>query len=356
MAGTAVEALQLVALVFERIHLARDRHAEPREQQRQAEGGQQQGRDRDAGMARVLRRETLDRRDAHEDAERQQQRPDQAASDALDPIGARAGLALSCGRRHSPSLVRLGDGFVRPGGLGRCEPKVPAGRGDVTTDGPEGVAYRRFVTHAHEGRRLIRSRSRRSTVTLARAGSIGVGLCLLVAFIASPAGRRGRELQGRVAPGAGALGRARRAPGTGKPSTTITFSVTYKDAGGCAPTAIAVVIQGAGQYAMSGPGSGFAGGVTFVVSRTLAAGQLELRLHRVERHGRRGEDDDPDRDGPEPASSSPPRRRPLPSRRPSPRRSRPRSPLRSRRPNPRRSRRHPHRGRRRSRRGRRRRR
>jgi hypothetical protein len=257
--------------VLERIHLARDRHAQPREQQRQAEGGQQQGRDRDAGMARVLLREALERRDAHEDAERQQQRPDQAASDSLNPIGARAGLALSCGRRHSRSLVRLGVGFVRPGGLGRCEPKVPAGRGDVTTDGPEGVAYRRFVTHAHEGRRLIRGRSRRSTVTLARAGSIGAGLCLLVAFAAAPPTVEAASCKGGSHP-APVLSAGKASPGTGKPSTTITFSVTYTDAGGCAPTAIAVVIQGAGQYAMSGPGSGFAGGVTFVVSRTLAPG------------------------------------------------------------------------------------
>src|SRR4029079_948901 len=107
---------------------------------------------------------------------------------------------LSCGRRHSPSLVRLGVGFVRPGGLGRCEPKVPPGPGDLTTDGLEGVAYRRFVTHAHEGRRLIRSRTRRSTVTLARAGSIGVGLCLLVAFVASPAALGGASCKGGAQP------------------------------------------------------------------------------------------------------------------------------------------------------------
>jgi len=96
--GAAVQALELVALALQRVHFAGDRHAEPGEQERQSERGQQQNDRGDPGMAGVLVREGSDRRHADEDAERQRQRPDQPAADPFDAIRPRAGLALQCGR------------------------------------------------------------------------------------------------------------------------------------------------------------------------------------------------------------------------------------------------------------------
>jgi hypothetical protein len=102
VAGPAVELLQLVALTLEGVDLARDRHPQEPEQDRQSERGQQQGHRRESGVAQVLRRVRLDRGDSHQDAEGQQQRPDQAPPDALDAIGPRAGRALHSGLRHLP--------------------------------------------------------------------------------------------------------------------------------------------------------------------------------------------------------------------------------------------------------------
>jgi hypothetical protein len=298
--GAAVQALELVALRAPARPLRGDRHAEPGEQERQSERGQQQNDRGDPGMAGVLVREGSDRRHADEDAERQRQRPDQAGGGSVrrDQAPGRAGPPMWA---WSIQLVPwCGSVMVLYGwgDLGRCEPKVPGGPGDLTTDVPDGVAYRRQRTRAHEGRPLLRDRTRRPTGTLARAGIIGAGLCLLAAFVAAPPVVEAASCKGgsHAAP---VLSAGKASPGSGTTATTITFSVKYKDAAGCAPTAIAVVIQGVGQYAMSGPGSGFAGGVTFVVSGR-CPGQLELRLHGVERNRRRRQVDDPDRNVAEP--------------------------------------------------------
>jgi outer membrane biosynthesis protein TonB len=126
------------------------------------------------------------------------------------------------------------------------------------------------------GRRLIRDRSRRSTETLARAASIGAGVILLLASVAAgPVVAASCKGSSHAAP---VLTAGKASPGTGTPATTITFSVRYKDAANCAPTSITVSIVGGGTYAMSGPGSGFAGGVTFVVSRALPPGTWDYNF------------------------------------------------------------------------------
>jgi hypothetical protein len=96
---------------------------------------------------------------------------------------------------------------------------------------------------------------------------------LLLSFVAAPAAEaascNGKSHEPPV------LSAGRASPGSGLPSTTITFSVHYLDAANCPPTSIEVSIVGLGQFAMSGPGAGFDGGVTFVVSRTLPPGSWD---------------------------------------------------------------------------------
>jgi hypothetical protein len=74
-------------------------------------------------------------------------------------------------------------------------------------------------------------------------------------------------------------------PGTGKPSTTITFSVGYQDAAGCPPSSVEVVIPGVGTFAMSGPGSGFKNGVTYVASTTLPPGTWDYHFEATSGSG-----------------------------------------------------------------------
>jgi hypothetical protein len=74
-------------------------------------------------------------------------------------------------------------------------------------------------------------------------------------------------------------------PGSGTPTTTITFKVHYRDAAGCPPTAVVLIIPGVGQYAMSGPGSGFKTGVDYVVSRKLPAGTWDYQFRATSGNG-----------------------------------------------------------------------
>src|SRR4249920_998250 len=60
-------------------------------------------------------------------------------------------------------------------------------------------------------------------------------------------------------------------PGSGTPSTSFTFSVTFTDNKNRPPHDIWTIVDGT-QHVMSGPGAGFTGGVTFQYSSTLAAG------------------------------------------------------------------------------------
>ena len=56
-----------------------------------------------------------------------------------------------------------------------------------------------------------------------------------------------------------------------RPSTSFTFSVTFRDNCDRAPNNIAVIVDGT-QHALVGPGSGFSAGVTFATTMTLPAG------------------------------------------------------------------------------------
>ena len=56
----------------------------------------------------------------------------------------------------------------------------------MTTDAREGVAYGRSERARTRDPRLFRDQTRGSTITLARAGSIVVGLCFAVSALATP--------------------------------------------------------------------------------------------------------------------------------------------------------------------------
>jgi hypothetical protein len=66
-------------------------------------------------------------------------------------------------------------------------------------------------------------------------------------------------------------------PGSGTPSTTIRFSVRYRDTTGCAPTRIQVIVSGLRAYNLSG-GSSYQSGVTFATSVRLPAGRWAYRF------------------------------------------------------------------------------
>lgn len=69
------------------------------------------------------------------------------------------------------------------------------------------------------------------------------------------------------------LSNGRAAPGSGPPGTPITFSVTYADSAGCAPTSVRVSIPGVGTYGMGASGTDYLGGTTFKTTLTLPAGR-----------------------------------------------------------------------------------
>lgn len=77
-------------------------------------------------------------------------------------------------------------------------------------------------------------------------------------------------------------------PASATPSTSVTFSVRFTDTGGCAPTSITVVVQGAGTYALNGSGTAYDDGVTFSRRITLPAGRYPYAFHATSGTGPAG--------------------------------------------------------------------
>jgi hypothetical protein len=75
--------------------------------------------------------------------------------------------------------------------------------------------------------------------------------------------------------------------GSGMPSTTITFSVRFKDTGGCPPSKVEVVVAGLGRYAMTGGGTTFQAGVTYSVAMALPAGSWAYSFAATNGSGKR---------------------------------------------------------------------
>ena len=67
-------------------------------------------------------------------------------------------------------------------------------------------------------------------------------------------------------------------PRTGTPATTIQFSVTYTDTGGCKPTSVVVVVPGVGQRAMTATASTWDSGVVFHATMRLPVGTWTYRF------------------------------------------------------------------------------
>jgi hypothetical protein len=61
-------------------------------------------------------------------------------------------------------------------------------------------------------------------------------------------------------------------PAAGTTATTFTFSVTYADTKGCAPLWVRVTVSGVGTFPMSGSGTSYDTGVTFIRGMLLPAG------------------------------------------------------------------------------------
>ena len=125
------------------------------------------------------------------------------------------------------------------------------------------------------GRLLDRAHPRhRNQTSRTRAGLIGAGVVAVARDRAPPDPRR------RPAATASRTRRpcsppARRRPARGRRRRRSRSRSATRTPRAAPPTSIEVAITGVGQFAMSGPGSGFDGGVTFVVSRTLPAGSWD---------------------------------------------------------------------------------
>jgi len=84
-----------------------------------------------------------------------------------------------------------------------------------------------------------------------------------------------------------ALSGGRASTGSGSPSTTITFSVQFRDSGGCRPSKVEVVVAGLGRYAMTGAGTAFQSGVTYSVAMALPAGSWVYSFAATNGSGKR---------------------------------------------------------------------
>ena len=76
----------------------------------------------------------------------------------------------------------------------------------------------------------------------------------------------------------------RATPGLGTPTTSIVFSVVYRDAAGCAPTSIIVTIGGVGSLALAASGDP-AAGITFSRSTRLPVGTHAYRFTAISGSG-----------------------------------------------------------------------
>jgi hypothetical protein len=76
-------------------------------------------------------------------------------------------------------------------------------------------------------------------------------------------------------------------PGSGSPATTITFSVRFTDSGGCQPSKVEVVVAGLGRYAMTGAGTAFQAGVTYLTAMSLPAGSWAYSFAATNGSGKR---------------------------------------------------------------------
>ena len=112
----------------------------------------------------------------------------------------------------------------------------------------------------------------------------GVALVLALAFATLAAFGPGRAERAVAASCNGAshpaptLSSGRASPGSGSPTTSISFSVRYTDGVGCAPTSVEVVISGLGRYPMRAVGTAFASGVTFRFAKRLPSGRWSYRF------------------------------------------------------------------------------
>jgi Bacterial SH3 domain len=118
-----------------------------------------------------------------------------------------------------------------------------------------------------------------SAVVLAVAGAMVV-LALPVTTGSAAAG----NCNGATTP---ALAGGRASAGSGSPSTTITFSVQFRDSGGCRPSKVEVVVAGLGGYAMTGAGTAFQSGVTYSAALSLPAGSWAYSFAATNGSGKR---------------------------------------------------------------------
>jgi hypothetical protein len=83
------------------------------------------------------------------------------------------------------------------------------------------------------------------------------------------------------------LSAGKASPGSGTPSTNITFSVRFADSGGCKPSNVEVVVTGRGAYAMTGAGATYKTGVMYSTVMTLPAGSWSYSFSATNGSGKR---------------------------------------------------------------------
>jgi Bacterial SH3 domain len=168
-----------------------------------------------------------------------------------------------------PATLLYGStGPARPG------PKVPVRGVDMPNDASAGCSYRRLHNDMDwSSSEVIGLGSWHGSA--ARVSAIAV-LAAAVLLVPSPDPVLAASCNGssHAAP---TLTNGGASPGSGTPSTTIRFSVRYRDTTGCAPTRIQVIVSGVGTYNLSG-GSSYQSGVTFAKSVRLPAGRWSYRF------------------------------------------------------------------------------
>jgi len=146
-----------------------------------------------------------------------------------------------------------------PRTAGRCQPYVRDVRSVPPAADAEDVAI--FPTQ-------------RARHAVAWAIALAVATSVLVPWLVGDAAAASCNGASHTAP---SLSGGRASPGSGSPTTSISFSVRYVDQLGCAPSSVDLVISGLGTFRMRASGTTYASGVTFRFTRRLPAGRWAYR-------------------------------------------------------------------------------
>lgn len=269
--------MQLIAHLGQLLGGLEHEAGEPREDRREDDRShrkrQQRRQLRSCGDSAQDLAQRHERRRQHEDAAK---RPEDARSGALHaPVAVRIGGEMICGEVHE---------FLDEMSRHRCTARMgkvgshrkyrfrPAVR-KLRTPWPLGRTRAYFwcmvrkAAQAYVAARSISTAPRRACTIARRLGlSFALIATLLLPMSAWAAGSCPSPASNL------SLSAGHAAPASGTTATVFTFSVTYADTKGCAPSWVRVAIVGAGTFPMNGGAGSYDTGVTFTFATVLPAG------------------------------------------------------------------------------------